>query len=236
MPSDETNELTKLRAALDDVTRREAAFRLKAAKEYLATEAKLRGLEERIKAMDTYVHELHVTRDDLRAQVQAARADVETLTWMLYPKERDAESLARAKKSAFWFLVSGAAKLPRSVERLSTVPAGDYIYYLHTSPYRIYRPGSFTLRGWVMPKDGRATTAVRVAIDEKTFYGRFGLEEPEVIVQHGAQAAKNPKPGFEIAFEITLGRHQLAVEAQVENDNWQTVVSTPVWCIAAQGA
>jgi hypothetical protein len=236
MSSDESNELTRVRSELEEVARREAAFRLKTAKDYLSTEARLRGLEERIKAMDTYVHELHLEREDLRKQVQLARSDVESLTWMLYPKEREAEALAGARKSAFWFLVSGAAKVARPVDRLATVPAGEYLYYLHTSPYRIYRPGSFTLRGWLMPKDGRAATAVRIAIDEKTYYGRFGLEEPEVIVQHGAEAAKNPKPGFEIAFEILAGRHFLAVEAQVENENWQTVLSTPVWCQAEQGA
>lgn len=234
MPTEDPTTLAQLKAELEEVSRRDAAFRLKTAKEHVLTEARLRELQDRKEKMDTYVHGLHVERDALRAEVQAAHADVEAFTWMLLARERDAESLARAKQSFWWPLVSGSARVPRPAPRSETVPAGDFLYYLHTSPFRLYRPGSFTLRGWLMPRDGRAATAVRVAVDDKTFYGQAGLEEPEVVAREGSLSAKNPRPGFQLSFDLAEGRHELSLEAQIENSDWQTVLALPVWCVASR--
>jgi hypothetical protein len=114
------------------------------------------------------------------------------------------------------------------VERAPAEP-GVFNYYLHTSPFRIYRDSRFTLRGWAWPQDGRAVTAVRVNLGGRIFNGRHGLEEPEVIARFGPQAA-NPLPGFEITFETPPGRHSLSLEAQVEGAGWLWIMRTSIWC------
>ena len=77
------------------------------------------------------------------------------------------------------------------------VPGCAFTYYLHTSPFRIYREPQFTLRGWAWPEDGGSISAVRVVLAGRKFLGRLGIEEPEEIARYGAQPA-NPRPGFEI--------------------------------------
>jgi hypothetical protein len=61
------------------------------------------------------------------------------------------------------------------------------------------------------------------------FVGRLGLAEPEVIARYGPQPA-NPNPGFEITFDTPPGRHLLAIEAQVANAEWRSVMCTSIWC------
>jgi hypothetical protein len=111
------------------------------------------------------------------------------------------------------------------------LPGGPFAYYLHTSPYRLYRGERFTVRGWVFPTDGQAVTAVRARVAGKEFLAQHGIEEPEVIAQHGPQP-KNPRPGFSVAIATPPGRHQLRLEAQLENSAWFSILSTPIWCAA----
>jgi hypothetical protein len=114
-----------------------------------------------------------------------------------------------------------------------TVPArpegAAFTYYLHTSPFRIYRGPAFTLRGWAWPDDGRPVTGVRANVDGRLFPGRLGIEEPEVIARYGPQPA-NPLPGFEVTFETPAGHHVLGLEAQLSGSEWRTIICTTIWC------
>ncbi|PTY05632.1 hypothetical protein DB347_14780 [Opitutaceae bacterium EW11] len=229
MSNDSADSVARLAAQLDEVSRRDAAFRLKTAQEYVQVEARQRELENKVHELNAYVHQLHLERDRLKSEVQAAHADVEAFAWMLHDAERDAAALGTLRNSAIWPLVSAWAKSPKLPQVATGAEAGDFDYFLHTSPYRLYRDTHFTLRGWLLPKNGQAVTGVRVAIDNKTFHGRSGIAEPDVIAQRGPQP-KNPQPGFEITFEIPLGRHAFSLEAQLDNGLWRAALQMPVWC------
>jgi hypothetical protein len=104
-----------------------------------------------------------------------------------------------------------------------------FTYYLYTSPFRIYREPSFTIKGWAWPTDGRAVTGIRANLDGRLFAGRHGLEEPEVIGRYGPQPF-NPLPGFEVTFDTPAGRHVLGIEAQLAGSEWRTILCTTIWC------
>jgi hypothetical protein len=221
-----------LQAELDSVRRRDAEFRANMVQEFLD-----RG--ER----NTYLHTL---REELAALVkrgQEASADLECLVRKLEAEgERSAAleaRLGRLWNSWSWRLTApvralgrllsrGGAQAPAAAPR-EGAEGGIFTYYLHTSPFRVYRGDAFTLRGWAWPQDGRPVTAVRAVVDGRSFIGRHGLEEPEVIARHGAQPA-NPRPGFEIRFETPPGRHLLSVEAQLAGSEWRWIMRTSIWC------
>jgi len=229
-PGDPGARLAALQAELESVRRREAEFRAKMVHEFLD-----RG--ER----NTYVHVLHEERAALVKRQQESFADLEDLT-----RKIEAESarvaaleaeLAEIRGSWLWRVSAPVRAAARALGRGAPAPAagragvegGVFAYYLHTSPFRIYRDDRFTLRGWAWPQDGRAVTAVRVSLDGRVFEGRHGLEEPEVIARYGPQAA-NPKPGFEITFETPPGRHSLSLEAQIDGAAWRRIMATTIWC------
>lgn len=233
-PDDPSARLAALQAELDEVKRREAAFRVHMVQEFLD-----RG--ER----NTYVHTLHEQRAALIKREQEASADLERLTRKLESEgERAAgleAELGRIRGSWVWrlcalFRSDGQKKAPRSPSPAAApgtdrapVEAGVFTYYLHTSPFRIYRDASFTLRGWAWPQDGGAITAIRVTLGGREFLGRYGIEEPEVIARYGPQRA-NPRPGFEIPFETPPGRQALSLEAQVGGSQWRWIMRTSIWC------
>jgi hypothetical protein len=227
----------ELQAELDAVKLREASFRAKMVHEFLD-----RG--ER----NTYLHTLHAERAALVKRGQEASADLEVLT-----RKLEAESARAAAAQAELVRVHGTwawgwgAPLrvieswlrPESAHAAGTVPAENppadgaaFTYYLHTSPFRIYRDDSFTLRGWAWPQDGRAVTQVRVNLGGRLSLGRTGIEEPEVIARYGAQP-KNPRPGFEVSFATPAGRHLLCLEAQLDGSEWRSIMSTSIWCEAS---
>lgn len=221
---DPAARLAALQAELDDVRRRDAAFRAKMVDEFLD-----RG--ER----NTY---LHVLREELAGLVrreQEASADLEVLTRKLEAEGARTAALeaelARIRSSWAWRLgaLGQAAEGSPPPPPGPQVEGGVFTYYLHTSPFRIYRDPTFTLRGWAWPRDGGAVTAVRVNLDGRLFVGRHGIEEPEVIARYGPQSA-NPLPGFEVAFETPPGRHLLSLEAQLNNSEWRSIVRTSIWC------
>jgi hypothetical protein len=226
MSGDPDPQTAGLRAELDAVRRREAEYRAKMVQEFLD-----RG--ER----NTYLHTLRGEKADLVRQVQAAAADLETLTRKLEAATAHAAAiqaeLDAVKASFSWRMARKFAAAPTPAPAARTVenaPAdgGIFTYYLHTSPFRLYREASFTLRGWVWPEGGASVTGIRVNIDGRLFPGRIGIEEPEVIARYGPQPA-NPMPGFEVTFETPPGRHLLAIEAQVANAEWRTVMCTSIW-------
>jgi hypothetical protein len=226
------------------VKRREAEFRLKTVQEFLGfgarereDKAKIDALNEELGRRNTYIHELHGEREAFVRREQAAFADVEVFTQMLAAAEDTLAAarteLARTKARRGWrkwLGVTSAGNAQGSGDAaLEPVPAGDFTYYLHTPPFRLYRTPSFTLRGWALPRDGRAVTGIRVRLGGREFLGQTGIEEPEVIAQHGAQPS-NPRPGFAVEFATPPGRHPLSLDAQLDNRDWRSILTTPIWC------
>jgi uncharacterized small protein (DUF1192 family) len=214
-------------AALEDelqrVKRREAEYRVKMVKEFLD-----RG--ER----NTFLHILQHERAALIRREQEASADLEILTRKLEDAEARIASLeaeikaAAAPKPRWGKPVAKPIAAPEVAPR-PMVPGAPFTYYLHTSPFRIYRDQAFTLRGWAWSEDGRPMTAVRVDLDGKLYPGRIGIDEPEVVARYGARA-QSPKPGFEITFETPAGRHAFSLEAQLAGEEWRSVMRTTIWC------
>jgi hypothetical protein len=223
-PQDPVQRIAELQAELERVKRREAEFRAKMVQEFLD-----RG--ER----NTHLHVLREEKAALIKREQEAFADLEELTRKLEAAcDRTAAleaELGRMKNSWAWRLFAPRSPLPAPASPNPSAPAdgGVFTYYLHTSPFRIYRDPAFTLRGWAWPQDGRPVTAVRINLDGRLFVGRHGLDEPEVIDRHGPQPA-NLRPGFEIAFETPPGRHLMSLEAQLDNSEWRSIVKTSIWC------
>lgn len=238
---------------LAEVKRREAEFRLKTVQEFLAFGARDREQRRQIDALNdelgernSYIHRLHGEREDFVRREQAAFADVEAFTHLLATAEAEAAA-ARAELARLraprgwrrWFASKSAAARdpaalpagdgPAPAASFVAVPPGDFIYYLHTPPFRLYRAASFTLRGWALPRDARPVTGVRVRIGGREFIGETGLEEPGVLAQHGPQPA-NPRPGFSVTFATPPGRHHLSLEAQLDHRDWLAVLTTPIWC------
>ncbi len=218
--------------------------------------AKIDALNDELGRRNTYIHELHAEREGFVRREQGAFADVEAFTRMLTQAEGQLAAaraeLSRLKAPRGWrrwaaALTAGQAKAPpaatspdhlgaslatgsaAALAEFKPVPAGDFIYYLHTPPFRLYRTPSFNLRGWALPRDGRAITGIRVRLAGREFLGEIGREEPEVIAQHGAQPA-NPRPGFAVEFATPAGRHELSLEAQLEHREWRSILTTPIWC------
>ena len=215
-PGESDTRLAALQSELESVKRREAEYRVKMIQEFLD-----RG--ER----NTYLHVLREERAALIRRDQEASADLELLTRKLEDAEARIASLtaelelARAPKSKW-----GAKPAPATG---STVSGAPFTYYLHTSPFRVYRDSAFTLRGWAWPADGRKVTAVRVDVDGRTFAGRLGIPEPEVVAHYGLQP-ENPQPGFEVTFETPPGRHSFSLEAQLGGAEWRSIMRTTIWC------
>ena len=228
--------IAALQAELDAVRRRDAQYRAHMVHEFLD-----RG--ER----NTYLHTLREQLAALVKREQEASADIEELTRKLEAEGLVAAALAaelqRIKGSLAWRLGAplraaerALAPSPRGAARPpegEPVGAAVFTYFLHTSPFRIYREPSSTLRGWAWPQDGRAVTAVRVNMSGRLFEGRTGIEEPEVIARYGPQPA-NPRPGFEVAFETPPGRQSLSLEAQLGGTDWRWILRTTIWCEPAR--
>jgi hypothetical protein len=226
-PSNMEAQLAALQAELDAVKRREADYRVAMVKEFL-------DKGER----NTYLHVLHEERAELLKRQHEAFLDLEALTRKVEVEEARARALeaelARIKDSAAW-KVAGAFLPSRGPEPAPTpsgyapIEGAPFTYYLHTSPFRIYRGTDFTLRGWAWPEDGRAITAVRVALGGRLYEGKIGFEEPEVVARYGLKPA-NPKPGFEVRFETPAGRHAFSLEAQLGGVEWRWIMRTTIWC------
>jgi hypothetical protein len=194
---------------------------------------------------NTYVHTLHQERAALRAREQESFGDLENLIRKLEAEVARSAALeaelARVGRSWSWRLTAPLRALGRALQPTSQPPTmarimdrlpvegGLFTYYLHTSPFRIFRDETFTLRGWAWPQDGRALTAIRVNLSGRTFIGRTGIPEPEVISRYGNQPA-NPKPGFEITIETSPGRHTFSLEGQIDSGEWLWIMKTSLWC------
>jgi hypothetical protein len=231
-PENPSKQIAALQAELEAVKRREAEFRANMVQEFL-------DHGER----NSYIHVLREERAALVRREQESFRDLEELTRKLEAAGERTVSLeaelARIRDSLSWRLTAplralrGApapdAAAPARPSEYAPVEGAPFTYYLHTSPFRIYRSGTFRLRGWAWPQDGRAVTGVRVNLGGKVFTGRHGIEEPEVIARYGPQAA-NPRPGFEVTFETPPGRHSLSLEAQIAGTEWRWIMRTTIWC------
>jgi hypothetical protein len=227
-------DLAALQAELEAVKLREASYRAKMVQEFLD-----RG--ER----NTYLHTLRGELAALVKRVQESSGDIEVLTRKL-EAESERAAAAQAQLQAVtqsrawgwagplralerWLHPAGAPAAPKHVGANPPAEGAPFTYYLHTSPFRIYRGESFALRGWAWPADGRSVTQIRANLDGRYFTGRVGIEEPEVIARYGAQPS-NPRPGFEVTFETPPGRHLLCLEAQLDSSEWRSIMSTSIWC------
>lgn len=213
-----------LQAELESVKRREAEYRVKMIQEFLD-----RG--ER----NTYLHTLREERAALIKRDQEASADLEILTRKIEEAEAKIASLLSEREQApapkgRWGKAEPKAAAPAPTPTGRTpVPGAPFTYYLHTSPFRIYRESAFALKGWAWPEDGRPVTGIRVDVDGNLYPGTTGIEEPEVVARYGVQA-QNPKPGFGVTFETPPGRHTFSLEAQLANAEWRTIMRTTIWC------
>jgi len=215
------------------------------------------AINDELGARNTYIHELHRRQEASALREQGAAADLETFVWRLQKAEDEAarlrDELRDIRSSWSWRLFASLQRFQRRWGRpagpgpagalaggassgLATdpgaAPGGVFIYHLRTSPFRWYRGKPSTLRGWAWPANGRSVLAVRVRIDGALFPGLYGLEEEEVIARHGVQAS-NPKPGFEIEFHVPPGRHRFGLEAEVDGQGWQSILTAPVWADAS---
>jgi hypothetical protein len=232
-PEEKDARIAALLAEVEAVKRRDAEFRAHMVHEFLD-----RG--ER----NTYLHTLREQLAALRKRDQEFSSDLEILTRKLEAEGERADGLAaqlaRIKGTLFWrlhshFLPHDYMEPPAAKPSPGApgVEGAAFTYFLHTSPFRIYREPTFTLKGWAWPDDGRAVTAVRVNLGGRLFDGKIGIEEPEVIARHGPQAA-NPRPGFEITFDTPPGRQSLCLEAQLGGTEWRSIMRTTIWCEPAR--
>lgn len=230
--------------ALDDVVRREAFFRLATLRTFRELERtiteqslKIDALNDELGARNTYIHDLHARREDFVRAVQAAHADLEHFARHLATAE-DERAAARAEitriKSApgWWVFKKLIPPPPAATPAVALARSLAFTYHLPVSPFRLYREPTFTLRGWAFPVDGRAVTAIRARLGDREFIGRAGLDEPEVAQTHDLAATANPRPGFEVTFATPAGRHELRLEAQLENRDWFEILATPIWSTA----
>jgi len=226
--------------------RREAAYRARAVQESLEYRKtiknqarELKEQHDRAAGLDAYVHLLHLEREETRKQLRQATADLEAFVQRLRQEEdmgaQRQSAIDAMRRSWGWRLTAPLRALqgkpqgtpaPQSVQ--AGVPGARFTYFLRTSPYRIYRLGTFTLEGWAFPQDGSPVTGVRVRIDDRPFPGTYGLEEPEVVRQFGLQP-NNPKPGLRISFETPPGRHAFSLEACLDGRDWVSFLTTPIW-------
>jgi hypothetical protein len=216
-------------------------------------------LQAELLARNTYVHELHlkladehaahaIRVADLQLRVERALRDTVDLIGKLQAAEdeRDALKLQVAALqqpetpplAAAWRALRGRRRkipaVPAPASATGAVPPAAFTYHLHPSPFRVFREPTFTLQGWAFPSDGRPVTALRARVDEREFFGTYGLPAPEVAARFGPQA-ENPQPGFKIVIETPPGRHRLSLEARVGGDDWGCILSLPIWVQPSAG-
>lgn len=196
---------------------------------------------ERVKAefrdRESVIHQLNAQYARERIKLASAHSDIEAMSFWLDGAERRASYFERRTPSGFlralWKRFSSpkpaVAMSKRDVGAMAS-PPDVFRYYLRISPYRIYREPTFALEGWAMPESGVAVTGMRARVDEKEFWGTYGIEESYVPEWHRIQP-NNPLPGFKIIVETPPGRHRLAIEAQLGDSRWHSLINIPIWSV-----
>jgi SAM-dependent methyltransferase len=234
---------------LDEVARREASFRLKTIQNFRELDQRLRETHARAEALseelgqrNAYIHQLHLAQAEWNAALQERHADVAIFTQWLQQAEDERNQLrrevARMRASWSWKYGSPLRWWQRLFQRPDEPPAaapagavGDFVYFLHTSPFRVYRVKNFKLRGWLFPRDRRPVSAIRVRVGEREFVATRSLPEPDVAQQHLLAGGPHEQPGFEVEIEISPGRQLLQLEALVDQQTWKVVLRTPIWSV-----
>ncbi len=229
-------------AHLQEILEREVAFRLQAVQDARAASARIKQLEEELEETrqelgrrNTVIDELYQEREAEQAAREELVRDLGEFSQMLQQAEEQrlklerraqcwSESFAVMGRAAKTLLSSHEAPKPTS----SVTPAGDFTYYFHTSPHRIFRGKDATLRGWCYSSQGRQITALRARLNNLEYPGKWGLEEPEVLRVHTA-LPRDTRPGFEVSFSTPPGRHLLSLEACLDHQEWRSVIVTPIW-------
>ena len=249
MPIDPPADAADLARQLDEVTRRDAEFRLKTIHLFRELDGQLRQTRDRMEALslelgerNTYIHQLHLERVERQRVLAATHEDLASYSQWLAAAEDQAAALRRelqrVKGSWSWRYGAWLRQLQRWLRptHAAAVPEAEpalmdpnLVYYLHTSPFRVFRSTTATLRGWVYHQGSAPLTAVRARLGGAEFIGRNGLEEPEAALAHGLAGGPQERPGFEIHLTLTAGRHTLSLEAQVGHREWRPFLITPIW-------
>lgn len=226
--------------SFDELLEREQHLRLRMAHEHLAlsdeVKAQRRELEEvhaALREARTEIHELHGRLTQSTAEIQRRHADLEVFSRRLAAAERslqEAESRIQAEAQLTWWdrLQGRKARLRPMPSTANAVPPVAARYFLHTSPFRLFRESSFVLRGWAWPEDGRAVIGIRARVDGQAHQGTIGLPEPDAVRVHSAPA-NAALPGFLIEIPTPPGRHELSLELELGPEGWFVFLATPIW-------
>jgi hypothetical protein len=244
--SDE-GESAASRRRIEELAHREAWFRARTLQEmlHLKNAVKLLTIENRelralIRARDTTVHELNLARLADRRASQELTNDLETYAHLLRISEEQSR-LARSRledlrSSLEWRILAPFRSLRKLLRKDAAVAAAHGIaaptaepfrYYFHTTPFRIFRAGHVTLRGWLLPPPGRQLTRTRVRVGETVYDVTWGLEEPEVVKEYQLEPPHD-RPGFCVTFPVWAGTPQFCLEALLDGARWVTVLATPL--------
>jgi len=249
LSSESTTDPANLARQLDEVTRRDAEFRLKTIQRFRELDEQLRSTRERMEALslelgerNTYIHQLHVEQDATRNEFARIHDDLATYSqWLAAAEDETAAlraKLERIRTSWAWRYGTPLRVLQRlfgASDRGTAPPPpvitidSSLVYYLHTSPFRIFRERTAALRGWVYSKEPSPITAVRARVGALEFIGRHGLPEPETAAVHRLAGGPHERPGFEIPLTLAPGRQLLVLEAQIDHREWRAFLATPVW-------
>jgi hypothetical protein len=227
---------------LEEVLEREVSFRLQAIQDARVAADRIGRLEyeleearQELGRRNSYIHQLHQGQASEKAAREELITDLGEFVRMLQKAEDERTQLERRSHrwSEGWAVVGRATKSLFKPNRANapespSAPAGDFTYYLYTSPFRIIRTPQILLRGWCYATDGRPITALRVRVNDLEYPGKWGLEEPEVLKVHTA-LAPDARPGFEVAFPTPPGRHRLSLEVCLDHREWRSVFVTPIW-------
>ena len=245
MSDDAAPDLVQKLAAIEQ---REAWYRAKTLRQFLEFKKalKLREVEvdERrrdLEARDTAIHRLHAEQDLLRAQVNRRARYLESFTALLAAAERErddkAAQVARMRRTWGWELSAPLRSLqkrfaplppavPQTVPPADPAPGLEFVYFMRTTPFRIYPRTAVTLEGWAFPADRRRVTGLRARVDTTTTLGEYGLPETDIAARH---RTADEKLGFVVDVSVPLGRHTLGLECELGADGWFTILSIPVW-------
>ncbi len=201
--------------------------------------AEIARLHVELQRRGSVIRDYEVALEAEHRKVAKAHADLEEFTRWLERAENERDERTRQVAyleqtkptglAAWWHARKTFPPPPAPLPLPYTdVPGVDFVYYLCTSPYRVYREPAFMLQGWAFPRSGEPVTALRARVDGVEFFGTYGLDEPSVIAHFGPQP-NNPRPGFKIPIETPPGRHRLSLEARVGSGDWVSFLKTPIW-------
>jgi hypothetical protein len=240
-----SDDIRSLQQRIETLTEREAWFRAQSVQEILALKKTIKLLRteleeqrQRVTARETRIHELNLARQADAALRGELENDLAEYARQLGQQEAMATAaqgrLEQLRRSPSWRVTAPLRSLHKLFRRAApAAPAAaaaanpSLVYHLATSPFRFFRPGETTLRGWVLPPAGRSISGIRAIVGTRTFAGLTGLAEPEVVRVYGLQPPHD-HPGFKIDLTLAAGVHPLRLEVGVDHGEWITFLVVPL--------